>query len=337
MSSPSAFPQTYGAILIGVIISTFLSGINTSQVIYYFSQYPGDPRRLKITVFATWLFDVIQAGLLGHAVYYYFVLNFFNPTVLSDGVWSLYLDVVITGVVTLIVQTFFADRVRRFKPYGWLTAVLIVILALFTFSWAIAFTFFSFQHKAWGDIFNYKTVVIMHIVSAITSDVCITISQIYYLRRSNTRFIATETLINRLSIIIFNQGLLTCILACCELVVFLVAPDSFYYVTVHSLIAKSYAGSLFASLNARRSLNKINTKNLPPRAGSSLSVQPPSHYGGSPRDIITLQPIREFDSPSLSSDKSDKSDTPTYMIAPFPRVKPDDSQARHVLLGSSPV
>ncbi|KZT31747.1 hypothetical protein SISSUDRAFT_1067496 [Sistotremastrum suecicum HHB10207 ss-3] len=96
MSSPSSFPQTYGAILIGVIISTFLSGINTSQVIYYFSQYPGDPRRLKITVFATWLFDVIQAGLLGHAMYYYFVLNFFNPTVLSDGVWSLYLDVVIT-------------------------------------------------------------------------------------------------------------------------------------------------------------------------------------------------------------------------------------------------
>ncbi|KZS93652.1 hypothetical protein SISNIDRAFT_485269 [Sistotremastrum niveocremeum HHB9708] len=83
-----------------------LSGINTSQVIYYFSQYPGDPRRLKITVFATWLFDVIQAGLLGHAMYYYFVLNFFNHTVLSDGVWSLYLDVVITGVVTLIVQTY---------------------------------------------------------------------------------------------------------------------------------------------------------------------------------------------------------------------------------------
>lgn len=49
MSFPS-LPTTLGAVEVGLVISTFLSGIETLQTFNYYRKYPKDSMALKILV-----------------------------------------------------------------------------------------------------------------------------------------------------------------------------------------------------------------------------------------------------------------------------------------------
>ncbi|KIL62917.1 hypothetical protein M378DRAFT_165195 [Amanita muscaria Koide BX008] len=71
--------DTYGAFLIGALVATFISGMNTLQTILYFRLYPDDPSKLQALVVAVLCLDLAHTGLHWDTLWYIFIENFGNP------------------------------------------------------------------------------------------------------------------------------------------------------------------------------------------------------------------------------------------------------------------
>ncbi|KAM6489376.1 hypothetical protein JOM56_015277 [Amanita muscaria] len=71
----SIITKTYGALLLGSLTATFLSGMNTLQTILYFRLYPKDSITIKASVSAVWSLDIIHTAFIWVAVWTYFIVN----------------------------------------------------------------------------------------------------------------------------------------------------------------------------------------------------------------------------------------------------------------------
>ncbi|KAF9553118.1 hypothetical protein CPC08DRAFT_714042 [Agrocybe pediades] len=61
--------NTYGALLIGAIIASGLSGVVTVQTIVFYKLYPTETRKLKALVAAVWLLDILHTGLISTSLW----------------------------------------------------------------------------------------------------------------------------------------------------------------------------------------------------------------------------------------------------------------------------
>jgi len=91
-------------------------------------------------------------------------------------------------------------------------------------------------------------------VLGVASDVAIAFTLIFLLQRSRTGFKRSETIINRLILFTINTGLLTSMCAIMSLISITVWPNTFIYITFFLCLSKLYSNTLFATLNARKSL-----------------------------------------------------------------------------------
>ncbi|KAM6492678.1 hypothetical protein JOM56_012402 [Amanita muscaria] len=115
--------NTYGALLIGTLVATFVSGMNALQTILYFRLYPEDTVTLKALVAAVMGLDIAHTGLLWADLWFFFVENFGNAAQVNQ----LHLrkpnrPLVVPGailvgmVIAFIVHMFYLRRV--FDPIG---------------------------------------------------------------------------------------------------------------------------------------------------------------------------------------------------------------------------
>ncbi|KAJ8482415.1 hypothetical protein ONZ51_g5391 [Trametes cubensis] len=114
-SSPPAIPSlapTYGAVLIGTLLSLAYGSSAESEGLYglalhqgyrYFRMYKPDPTLLQLYVLIILLFDTIQSVLSIHTCYWYLVTNALNPSRLHTGICaasSLHVNVSTVGRCT---------------------------------------------------------------------------------------------------------------------------------------------------------------------------------------------------------------------------------------------
>ncbi|EED84759.1 predicted protein [Postia placenta Mad-698-R] len=84
----SAFDTSFGAMLLGVLMSSILFGITNLQVYIYFKTYTKDPLWTKFSVCALWTIDALCVAFSFHLIYQYFITNYFNPVALLVINWS---------------------------------------------------------------------------------------------------------------------------------------------------------------------------------------------------------------------------------------------------------
>jgi len=277
---------TFGAAYIGSMISMGLYGLTSLQSYLYYAYYPKDSSSLKLLVAILWALESLQVALVCHAMYYYLVVNYANPSALGAGVWSLYASLLCNLIISSIAQSFFAIRVHILSRKYWLT------LCIF---------FFIVAHIAFGletvtEMFIYKdlnklplitfTAALPFAVTAVIPDVLVTICLCYFLNNGRSGFRGTNALINQLIIYAINRCLLTSIVAIIEVILFAVLPGSFFFLAVDFCIGKLYANSLLATLNTRKNLRgrgfDEETTGLSKTTGTSFRVsnshtQPHSH------------------------------------------------------------
>ncbi|KAI0759575.1 hypothetical protein BD413DRAFT_596250 [Trametes elegans] len=249
-----ALDNTFGAVLLGTCIGLILYGLTTHQTYRYFRLYPNDASVIKILVTILLILETFHTALCIHMCYYYLAKNYFHPTALLDGVWSLKLIPVVTGVIIFVCHGFYA---RRVYIVGGRYKLLVAIVGVFMFGelgFVIASTTEAFIQPSFASWESYTWLISAGFGCAVGADLVLTTSLIYVLRRSRTGFKSTDSLIDILIVYTINTGLLTGLFSILSLVFAVVTPNNLIYVALNMVSTRSYANAVLAVLNSRRSL-----------------------------------------------------------------------------------
>lgn len=242
---------TYGVTEVGILITMFLTGVETIQVWHYYRNYATDPKTIQSMVGIVYVMDILNMATLIHSMYHYTILNFGVFANLGDVVWSLYVATAAGGVVTFTVQTFFCMRIYRITSWipavaCWILAVTrIILISLFIRNLADAGNFGAIQTDQTLRAFSLGT----FIVGAV-SDVLIAGFVCIGLLRARTGSSSTNKLVNKLIAVTIGSGLLTSVVAVCDVVTFVVM-DNFVHLAFLTILPKLFSNSMLASLNER--------------------------------------------------------------------------------------
>ncbi|EGO01615.1 hypothetical protein SERLA73DRAFT_85396 [Serpula lacrymans var. lacrymans S7.3] len=250
----AALDNTFGAALIGVVVSATLYGVTCVQTWYYFGQYPNDTWYIKLLVAAVLVSDTIHQILISHTIYTYLVTNFGDPAALGDLVWSLIVEVLFNGFTALMVQSFLAMRIWRLSGKSWIATGAVMILVFGEFGCVLAYVGKALELETFAQLGTLKDLSMTVNAVAAAGDVLIAAILCTLLQNSRTGFRRSDTIINKLILFSINTGLLTSICAVASLISITAAPTTFIYIAFYFCLGRLYCNSLLATLNARKGI-----------------------------------------------------------------------------------
>ncbi|KAL5522314.1 hypothetical protein ACEPAF_2171 [Sanghuangporus sanghuang] len=239
-----AMDGTLGALYIGIVLAMSLWGVASLQVFYYFTRYPNDDWRLKTLVGIVWALDGIHQGMITHSGYVYLITQYGNVAYLSHVEASLDL--------MILMSSFLVYRVWKLSRGNIPLIIYLITTVIAAFCFITAYFGKSIQGGTFSNIHSREWLGKASESFVVVSDFSIAGSLIFYLHRSRTGFRKTETMVNRLIIIIINTGLSTSIVAALTLIFLSIYPHKYIYVACFVSISKLYVNSLLATLNCRK-------------------------------------------------------------------------------------
>ncbi|KAF8548702.1 hypothetical protein OG21DRAFT_1489164 [Imleria badia] len=282
-----ALDNTFGAFLIGVVVSATLYGVTCIQTWYYYGRYPSDPWYVKLLVslreFALSVpsqscatgrgrscvghlppgldhaHGQVQSSTAGtrihpSLVYTYLVTDFGGAEALGEIVWSLIIEVFFNGFTALFVQSFLAMRVYRLSNKSWLATGSVMSLVIGEFVLIVVYGVKALHLHTFAQLATLKALSMSVNAVAAAGDVLIAALLCTLLQRSRTGFRRSDTMINKLIVFSINTGLLTSVCAVASLISIAAWPDTFVYIAFYFCLGRLYCNSLLATLNARKGL-----------------------------------------------------------------------------------
>jgi len=246
--------NTFGAFLIGVVVSATLYGVTCVQTWYYFSRYSSDPWYIRLLVAAVLLSDSVHQALITHTVYTYLVTDFGIYEDLATLVWSLIVEVLFNGFTALMVQCFLTMRVYRLSNKSIIATAYVLSLVIGEFVLVVIYVAKAIHFTTFTQLTELKPLSMSVNAVAAAGDVLIAIFLCTLLQQSRTGFRKSDTMINKLILFSINTGLLTSICAVFSLISITVWPNTFIYIAFYFCLGRLYCNSLLATLNARKSL-----------------------------------------------------------------------------------
>ncbi|KAJ7053183.1 hypothetical protein C8F01DRAFT_555286 [Mycena amicta] len=114
MSAVASFDlgSTIGAFEVGVLISYVIFGITSLQAYVYYTRSEDDPVALRLMIAFVWLCELAHAICIGQVLYTFTIVNYGVLSSLRGRIPAgLALSIVLSGVITAVVQGFFAYRI----------------------------------------------------------------------------------------------------------------------------------------------------------------------------------------------------------------------------------
>ncbi|KAH9891829.1 hypothetical protein C8Q73DRAFT_792152 [Cubamyces lactineus] len=273
---------TYGAMLISTIIAAALYGVSVLQALYYYDKFPEDHWAMKAAVAMIWALDTASIVLDSHAVYYYLIANYNNPSALLTEVWcvhtsvapeslpdspvfikncrSIQVEEIITFSAVLIAQIFFIQRIYQLRPYLWYIPMCQAIIAIASYALIIVIQIQIFQNNLWDAVPTpeFNDPIIANWLTGLIVDVSIAAVLCWYLW-SEKSYIRKKThrMINRIIIFSVNRGAFAAGTQLLTFVTKFVAPQEFVWLAFHNVLCKVYTNSMLATLNSRVALRSM--------------------------------------------------------------------------------
>jgi len=253
-SAVADIQDTYGASLIGLLVSTVLYGVTVTQIWIYYCQYRDrDPMVFKGFITLLFILDTLHTILCIYSVYWYLILNFGNLANLDLNMWAVNIQPDVNGLIGFLVQLFYARRVYIMSKSIVIPAI-IAVLGAITFSLGFVFTAKSFALKRYSLYGSLTWVTCVGMGSTAVADIIIALAMCWYLYGKRTGFSKTDSMIMTLMSYSITSGLLTSILATSMLICFVVRRNTLTWEVMFWLMGKCYVNSFLAMLNNRDSL-----------------------------------------------------------------------------------
>jgi len=237
-----------------VSVRFVLGGMVNLQGMLYFRSYKKDTSPIKLLVFAVWLLDNLHTGFVWGALW--IALIKWNGEQSTDPIpWCIALTLIITAIVTFLVQCFFAHRVflisRRnlFMTLPVLALTLLRLIASCISTWKMLrnLSFIQFRvHAFW--------VFTLGLAVSSVVDILLTTLLVYLFRTNRTETGHLNQTIDTLILYGVEAGSITCLATFISMVFWITVPYNLVFLGIHVVIGKLYANSLLATLNTRESI-----------------------------------------------------------------------------------
>ncbi|KAI0720074.1 hypothetical protein C8T65DRAFT_24565 [Cerioporus squamosus] len=251
----SALRTSLGALLMGGMVCTGLSGIVGMQTVLYFRLFTRDQYATKLKVAVIFFLDMLHSSMIAAASYMYFVSHFGEMDVTDQVFWTVGVSIALTAIMTVCVHLFFSIRLFKLSKGNYFLTVPIAVLAVArvvaAFVTAVELIRLGSFH-VFGDRFRW--VFTLGLVLSSVVDFLITVGLCYYLRRHRGGTGRFDHILNTVTLYTIENGLLTSVTTLISLIFWLVKSDELIYLGLHFAISKLYANSYLASMNARKTL-----------------------------------------------------------------------------------
>ncbi|KAJ6488159.1 hypothetical protein C8R47DRAFT_1320543 [Mycena vitilis] len=241
--------NTFGAWLIGLIVSAVLFGVTCLQVYLYFTKHcTRDPAFVKSFVALLLSLDTFHLALTSHVMYSATITNFGEYTQLVRPTWSFPTSILIGFLLSVQVQLFYAFRIYIISNKQLVMPIIIAICAFAEFGLGIVFMRKTFQAPVFIDTDMVYPASALSLV--VVCDVLVAAAMIYYLLKNRSEIQTTNRAINLLVSCFVSSGALTMVFAICSLVT-LLAMNTMIYTPFFLVTVRLYALSFMTILNCR--------------------------------------------------------------------------------------
>ncbi|KAF8645730.1 hypothetical protein AX16_007598 [Volvariella volvacea WC 439] len=249
--SPPTVTEIAGPQFIGYLFNVALYGCLVIQICLYYLAFPKDSWLPKSLVACLFALETMQTIIVFRDAFATYSIGFADPEILND-VQTTWLSVpLLSGVVSCLVQLFFAYRIHILAR-DYFVASGVAAIALMQCGAAIASGVQALQVGKFSELqfLAFKATTVWLVGSAVC-DVLIAASMIFYLSRRNTGFRSTHALIIRLMKMVVETGATTATVATLDVILFLGIRDRSYHTVPALILAKLYSNTCLAVLNSR--------------------------------------------------------------------------------------
>ncbi|EIW75854.1 hypothetical protein CONPUDRAFT_111643 [Coniophora puteana RWD-64-598 SS2] len=239
-----------GPFFIGIMINVLLLGVLILQVYLYFATYKQDKKWMKLFIWVLFMLDFANTLFLVVYIYDRLIIDFGDDAKAATENWVFSTDPILAGIITAMVQCFFAWRVKVITNNIW-AVMAICVCAAGNFAGALASCIYSTFITSFIDFTKFENVVILWLAASALADIIIASVLVWHLRTLRTGFAATDDVINRVVRLTLQTGLLTAICATINLIIFCSVPSGIYLI-FNIPLPKLYTNSLMSSLNSRK-------------------------------------------------------------------------------------
>ncbi|KAJ7250651.1 hypothetical protein C8J57DRAFT_1667250 [Mycena rebaudengoi] len=266
-----------GPLLIGLILDWMLQGTLIVQLYFYYSSNRKDSLVLRAVVYGIFILDVVQTVFATAETWDMLVLNWGNPDIVAHPFWAGGVLPMMSGLIALCVQSFFAWRIYSLKPNKYVLCVSVLIVSV-SIMQCIASIVESAEFVA--DPTNLNRIFLKHYMwlsGTLVADLLITFAMVAVLwgvKTTHSHFESTDRMIMRLILLSIEVGALTTIVAAAELAISKIYPQAF-------ILGKLSNISLLVSLNARSYVRgtAAATMNNNSVGANSIRLTVPRGYG----------------------------------------------------------
>ncbi|KAF7294182.1 hypothetical protein HMN09_01146600 [Mycena chlorophos] len=248
--------------------------------------FPNERLWIRILVYTLFTLEVVQTAITSHFAYSLLVVSWGDPTIFSKLPWSSLAVPIFTGITSASVQMFYAWRIyvlKKERIWARVVCVLIIMLALMQ-SLAAFITDARFAVTTQISVLAELMIgVKVWLMGSAACDLVITVTLLIILTeyRRNTPWKRMDGLLARLIYNTIETGAVTSVVAVCDVVLFILFPETNLHQTPAFMLGKLYTNVLLTTLNARAELG-----NGPRSGGQSGSA------GGGMNAMVNLSETR---------------------------------------------
>ncbi|KAI0731694.1 hypothetical protein C8Q72DRAFT_218188 [Fomitopsis betulina] len=252
--------ETVGTMLVGLILSGVLQGVNNGQTVYYFKHSKTDPRVIKCLVLFVLFLNALHIFLVGVAVYVRTVDHHSAPAFMSKLNWGDMAVVIVSSMSDLGVKATFSYRVWRLSQ-KWSLAALIMSGAFLTLAFSLFLVTSMFMAP---DVIPNRVGTLGSLITLAISDVVMSVVLAFVLWRRRSVFPSVNRVLRIAALYASETSLITAIGSTVGVVMYLTLPHMAVFQAILWMLPHLILGSLLVGLNAREGLRHRGTLMIPP-------------------------------------------------------------------------
>ncbi|KAM5541170.1 hypothetical protein V8D89_005099 [Ganoderma adspersum] len=294
----SGFKEAIGCMVAGTVLSACIYGVSILQAYLYFPNSKKDSAGMRSFVAVLFTLDSVSMVLTFVTLFEFVVTDFGNPLLLFSVPPSLAILNGFTVLIATMTQCFFAHRLWRLSNGNKLLVNSVVLCALCSFGPGMVISAYMYAHREIADLGSVEIRILAGFTSglSVVCDILIVAGLCYYLNSKRTGFKRTDSIIDRLIIYAINRGVLTAVCQAGHMISIVGLPGHFASMIFGLIESKLYCNTLFATLNAQKSLREEGDNIVELGTQVLDRISPPT-----PCNVEQASPVGQFKLPDIPS------------------------------------